>query len=506
MRKRTTICLTLVSLFLLSTTVNSSIITNLDNPDLDPLVDLTVTFEPQTIRFFEGDTSHTSRAYIRNMPQVLTKRISQILIGKIFNKRTVEILNVNDDPSMYLKVFINDVEFVSDVWSDTRYVYDPQWSATLNVPDDQEFVNIKIQLLDSEHGDNMLYDISRDPGTSEDGYDVELVYSLKTGHWTGDDELHDSSGYGRLCGTDDGTIYQKDRDCEIWFNIYQNDYDNDGIPYWTEVNDYGSDPQEKNTGDPDEDGIPVEWEWKWGYDPFEEEDHKQIDPEEDSISNLEEYLTAEWFSDPYRKDVFVEMDIMEEGPNGEKSYFPENSKELIQTAFDRQNIVFHLDMGDMGGYEIIPFEDNVGYRELREIYEDYFLHGDINNWRRGVFHYGVVVYTSETAAGYMFRANAFQISTSGHEKLSGQPGYERDIVYASAYMHELGHTFGFSPIPGHTREGGILLYMYNQAYISCMNYGWMYVFVDYSDGSRRAPDLNDWDPDRMHFDYFERER
>jgi hypothetical protein len=41
-------------------------------------------------------------------------------------------------------------------------------------------------------------------------------------------------------------------------------------------------------------------------------------------------MTSEWGSDPFRKDVFVEMDIMAEGPNGEITYFPENSKELIR--------------------------------------------------------------------------------------------------------------------------------------------------------------------------------
>ena len=157
----------------------------------------------------------------------------------------------------------------------------------------------------------------------------------------------------------------------------------------------------------------------------------------------------------------------------------------------------------MDGTDIIPFDDNVNYRELREIYRDYFLHGNENTWRRGVFHYGVVVYSSVSAAGYMFRSNAFQISTTGHEKLSEEPGNVRDIVYASAYMHELGHTFAFWPIPGHTRSGGILLWLYNHAYVSCMNYGWMYQMVDYSDGSRRNPDIDDWA--RIDYDSFEKE-
>jgi len=36
-----------------------------------------------------------------------------------------------------------------------------------------------------------------------------------------------------------------------------------------------------------------------------------------------------------------------------------------------------------------------------------------------------------------------------------------------------------------------------------MNYGWMYYLVDYSDGSRPIPDIDDWS--RIDYDAFERE-
>ena len=223
MRKSTVICLTLVLLFVFSTTVSSSMfITN--KTDFDPLVDVEVTVEIQTIRFLEGDASQTS---VRSAPG----GILQFLIERIIGKKIYEETSGNTNPSLYLKVFINDVEFESDIWSNTKYIYDPQWSATLNVPDDQEFVDIKIQLWNSNNGADVLCDISGDSGSSDDSYDAELEYSIKTGHWTGDDELPDPSGYGRLCGCDDGTIYVKNRDSELWFNIYQNDYDGDGIPY-----------------------------------------------------------------------------------------------------------------------------------------------------------------------------------------------------------------------------------------------------------------------------------
>ena len=107
----------------------------------------------------------------------------------------------------------------------------------------------------------------------------------------------------------------------------------------------------------------------------------------------------------------------------------------------------------------------------------------------------------------MFRNNAFQISSKGHEKKASEPFMDRDTVYASAYMHETGHTLGFWPIPGHNANSMYpwqLGWWLNRPYKSCMNYGYMYYTVDYSDGSRVSiKDYDDWS--RMSLDYFERE-
>jgi len=472
------ICIILVSFFIASSATGIEVKTKKQTSylsDLDPLVDVEVTVEIQKIRAFD-------------------KYDQQV--------HSEEYIDLNSDPDFYIEIIINDQEFKSDIWHDTKYIYDLQFSATLDVPDDEEFVTVEIQLWDWNSNGDVLCDIG------DENDDVKLTYSIKTGHWTGDDHLEDPSGYGRLNGCDDGSIYKRERDCELWFDIYQNDFDDDGIPYWTEVNTYGTDPEVENFGDPDEDGIPVAWEWKWNYNPFAWEDHENIDPEKDSINNLEEYLTSEQFSDPFREDLFVELDQMEESPEGEKSLLPEGAKELLYTAYNRQNVVYHLDDGswDESGSDMIPFNNQINRRGFNNIYQDYFLHGDKDNWRRGVFHYGVVVYSSESAAGYMFRANAFQISSTGHEKKASEPLLDRDTVYASAYMHETGHTLGFWPIPGHNRNSMYpwqLGWWLNRPYKSCMNYGYMYYTVDYSDGSRIIKDYDDWS--RMRLDYFEQE-
>ncbi|KYK33182.1 MAG: hypothetical protein AYK22_01350 [Thermoplasmatales archaeon SG8-52-3] len=432
--------------------------------DLDPLVDLEVTVEIQAIRSLQK--------------------------FEYPNPKTLEAIDWFSDPDFFVKVIINDQEFVSDIWYDTKYIYNPDFSPTLDVSDEEEFVNIKIQLYDWNAFGNVLCDLSAN------GKDVELTYSLKTGHWSGGDFLEDSSGYGRLNGCADGSMYKRQRDCELWFNIYQNDFDGDGIPYWTEVNEYDTDPLVDNTGeDSDKDDVPIEWEWKWNYDPFKKDNHYYLDPDDDGLDNLEEYFVSKWGSDPYRADVFIELDYMEESPDGVSSVLPEGADELLSTAFNRFDKVFHLDEGEMGGGgEIIPFDDYIGDRDLDKVYDEYFLHYDDNNWRRGVFRYSLIIY-DPGRAGYNFRRGAFVLSSNRiKEKPTPDIPRTRAVAWASVYMHEMGHTFDFHN-PGVDNPN---FWQYVN-YKSCMLYRYTYRLVDYSDGSR-INDFNDWeDMDLKHF-------
>jgi hypothetical protein len=473
------LALSLFAFFLISaasTALVASETMMLIDDDFDPLVDLEVTVDIHTIRSLEKRDRQT---------------------------HTFETIDWISDPDFYLKIFIDDEEFTSDIWHDQGYHYDLHWKAILDVSDYEEFVPVKIELWDWNNNGDKLCDLS-----ATEAYAVELLYSVKNGHWSGDDTLNDPSGYGRVNGCDDGSIYQHDRDCELWFSIYQNDFDGDGIPYWTEVYEYGTDPEVDNTGeDADNDNIPLEWEWKWQYDPFTWNDHSTLDPEVDGIDNYEEYLTCQWYSDPFRKDLFVELDQMEESPEGVQCLLPEGSKELLQTAFDRQNVVYHLDDGswEETGSEMVPFDEATDDDELYNIYRNYFLHGG-STWRRGIFHYGVVIYQSTKVNGHCFGPNRFQISANGMEQKARSIVLNRDEVYASAYMHETGHTFDFRPIGGHNQwscypwQIGWWIW---RPYKSCMNYGYMFFTVDYSDGSRRINDFDDWT--RMDMTYFQRE-
>ena len=454
------------------------------NADLDPLVDLEVTVTIKEIRALD--------------------KIDDI-----------------GQADFFVVVFINDEKFKSDVWWNQNDVKEP-WSAKLNVPDEEENVSIKIRLWDWNLGLSRICDISDNSGSLLNIYDVDLVYNLRTAHWTGDDYSYpyiswgDLSGYGRLNGCDDNSIYQEERDSLLIFDITQNDFDGDNIPYWTEMNRYHTDPEIDDTGrDDDGDGVPLEWEFKWGtfldydyhsgtwrfewfYDPFESENHATLDPDNDGLNNVEEYLTAEWGSDPFRKDIFVELDQMESGPDGEQaSVFPEQSKDLLRDAFDKYNIYLHLDDGSMGGGEWIPFDNETPRDELVGLYQDYFLHGDTNNWRKGVFHYGLLVYDA-TYAGYVFGVDdgywgAYQISSKRVNKHIFGAG--KVVAYASVYMHELGHTLDIRIPGGHDTNSQFPWqpeWWRWRPYKSCMNYGYTYLMVDYSDGSRGTNDHDDW--------------
>jgi len=439
------------------------------------------------------------------------------VIVDILSIRALDEIDDLSDPDFFVKVFINDCEFVSDIFANTEYIYEPNFSAMMNVPDNCEFVNVKIQLWDSNYDEDILCDIGNENNS------VELSYSIKTGHWTGDDAIGDLSGYGRLCGCDDGSIYENEKDCELWFDIHQNDYDGDGVPYWMEVNEYGTDPEIDNSNDDlDNDNITLKWEWKWGYNPLESSDHKNIDPDEDSIDNYEEYITSNnYSSDPFRQDIFLEIDWMQEGPNGGQSTMPKKAEERIKNPFHRRNIVFHFDTGKENGGELIPFDEKSSQEEVLEIYDDYFIHNGEYNQRRSIFHYGIIVYlcnmkgygfSGDTPpySGYIPGTNGFVISSSQMEKNTEKIIFKDrslDNFYGSAIMHETGHNFGIRFGEPFGCDNWIGKYPWQisfwliRNYKSIMNYQYTYSIFDYSDGTHGWGDYDDWG--NIDLTYFE---
>jgi len=448
--------------------------------------------------------------------------------------RALKIIDLLSDPDFYVKLQINDKEFTSPVWENMKYVEQPTWAASAEVPKDVEFVNISIALWDKNTKTDLLCDISPDyDGNMAQTRTAEIVYSIAAGVWWGDDYLGDPSGLGRLSGIDDNSIYQQDRDCELWFDITQTDYDNDGLPYWLETNVYNTSPLVNNYGeDVDNDGIPIEWEHRfgltyeeWGHDegyymvidPLQWENHTAIDEDDDALNNIEEYKTWQWGSDPFRKDIFIEIDQMEKGPNGEGSTVPVGAYDFIRDSHARHNVVWHVDDGRLGGGEMIPFKNTVKDRDLSDWYWAYFMHFDKNNWRRGVFHWGIISYNWSWAQGFCFSSNiddsfavdCFFLSTRYHDsrvkniplidsiiRKTFDSEKQREMIYAGAIMHEVGHSMDVYN-PGVDNRNTYWPWQIGfwrfGPYKSVMNYRYIYTgLVDYSDGSRGKNDYDDW--------------
>ena len=422
----------------------------------------------------------------------------------------------------FINLTIQDTTFTSLQWKTLPYVNNINWTIVYDIADDEE-EDIVISLALYAHTDDgvILCDLSNDSNQNKDEFNkiVSLSYNVKTGRWAGDDALGDASGYGRLNGCDDGTIYEEDNDCELWFSISQTDPDGDSIPYWMETNLFSTDPLiDDSETDFDLDGVPTSWEYQWGYDPLTWDGHDYLDDDNDSITNMEEYITSSFGTDPFRKDIFLELDYMQESPTGEQSIIPPSSFELLKNPMHRRNIVYHFDIGVINGGEIIPYQDNVPYDEIRDLYFEYFLHNDNTTWRRGVFHYGLIVYKTfpkgygfsgdvDPFMGYLPGTNSFVISSSQMEKNTRISLKTVDYFYASAIMHEMGHTLGIrngNP-PGcdvqlskYPWQPGWWIY---RNYKSIMNYHYTYKIFDYSDGTHGDRDHDDWSA--LDFSHFE---
>ena len=143
--------------------------------------------------------------------------------------------------------------------------------------------------------------------------------------------------------------------------------------------------------DSDNDGIPDWWELYWGYNPLKFDDHWNIDEDGDGLNNFEECYMHDYNSNPFKKDIFLEID-WKENPNTTQTNKPPEDliKKLIQ-VFEKHEITLHVDLGELGGGEEIQSHDTVfSFSKLIDLYWDFFLHNDINNPRKGIFHYGIV--------------------------------------------------------------------------------------------------------------------
>ncbi len=280
------------------------------------------------------------------------------------------------------------------------------------------------------------------------------------------------------------------------------------IPIPPEVADSHSLIQNTPSGnDTDNDGVPDWWEIRYGYNPLIYDTHDFLDPDQDGLSNIEEYRMDEWGSSPFSRDLFVEIDIMD------ASYeIREDKLEEMRQRFAANDITLHIDTGSMSGGEIVDKMEYVNYATLIDLYWKYFLHDDPTYWRKGVFHY-VLLSDSlfKDYPGFVFigwdEADSFSLSISYYE--DEIPQIFRSHVLATVFMHELGHTLGLfhDVYPAIDNESSIISFVIPLLrgqvryinYRSCMNYQFAWQILDYSDGSHGRGDFDDWDHINLSF-------
>jgi parallel beta-helix repeat protein len=265
--------------------------------------------------------------------------------------------------------------------------------------------------------------------------------------------------------------------------------------------------------DTDEDGAPDWWEEKWGYSPHISNDHVDLDPDQDALNNVEECYTDRYGSNPFRKDIFLEIDWMTSPNQDIPTKPPWDLIEYLVTVFDDHNISLHVDLGNLDGGEEIPPTciSNFKFDKLLDIYWTYFLHNELDNPRKGIFHYGIICNYCPDLNFPFFGWDQFDsFAISAQWLKEKHPLMSTGRLVVGGMIHHLGHTLGLIS----DTHGGIdnlqtlapltpQWWKYHN-YKSCMNYYYKYKLFTFSDGTHGNGDFDDWN--NLDFDFFKNSR
>ncbi len=258
--------------------------------------------------------------------------------------------------------------------------------------------------------------------------------------------------------------------------------------------------------DTDQDGTPDWWEEKWDYNSYIWNDHLHMDPDGDGLNNIQEYYTDKWGSNPFYKDIFLEIDWMKSIYAGITNKPSADLLNNIIQSFKDHNINLHVDLGELGGGEEI---ENIctpllSFPQLINFYFDYFLENDMQNIRKGIFHYGIICNQCPDLNFPFYGWDQFDSFAISAQWLKNEmPLKNRSKLIVGAILHHLGHTLklnadtykGIDNI--NTLNPLSSQYWNYKNYKSSMNYRYKYKIFTYSEGENGDGDFNDW----LNLDY-----
>ena len=177
--------------------------------------------------------------------QGLTLEINRIRHRGLIDNIMKIGLSWRNQPRFYVVTDIDDFKYSS--YEEFGFIYGV-WDTFLqenriirDAEEEQETSEIVLTIVEKEKkGLIRSHDVEKER--------IHITYDYRTGCWVGDDFFRDNDGYGHYVG----------KYFEVWFNVYQTDFDHDVIPYWTEVNIIHTNPRVDDSKlDTDKDGIPT---------------------------------------------------------------------------------------------------------------------------------------------------------------------------------------------------------------------------------------------------------
>jgi hypothetical protein len=193
------------------------------------------------------------------------------------------------------------------------------------------------------------------------------------------------------------------------------------------------------------------------YDPHSTDANADLD--EDGIDDVDEHrlsrdLSMKGLSDPTFPDIFLELDWV----GAEQAPEPYSKIDVVSQFF-YHDYTIHLDDGDYGGGEEIPYVETVYLRSSSgsPSAEGYADGGYFDQDRHGLFHYAIAV--DEVGNGEFGSSSCLTLDDDGNIVCESQNSRIGLMIFKSDFldvigdaesiffMHELGHALGLCHRP-----------------------------------------------------------